>query len=539
MIFETVDDAINLIKNSLKVSKWVDDARKNHKVLKALRTGENFHEVLIRQIEKIESNDRVTARKKYSKDIRDVPKRIMQPRTNVFTASGGSFHNSIESEQNSKKLISTLANFKGQKSQKKYLSEVFFPLVDTDPNGVLFLEYIKDEDIFPTYKSINDIRSYRSDGQLCEYILFEPVTKIEGNTTFFEWRLVDDKTDWRIKQTGQQFTIIEKLTFEHPFGKVPATILSDKQVMGSELRISPLFPIVELLKDYARDKSVLTIYKFQNGFPKHGKYENFCRSCQGTGKNGTETCTICSGKGIIRVNDVTDTTILNFPREDEPIVAPNLEWFNSPDLETWGVYNEDLDRIEDQAEATIWGQKSVSKGGNETATGRFIDLQPVINALNSFTDNVEFTANAQIDFVVNWINGQPTEEVLVRETYGRRFIIESVDVLLEKYSKSRKEGDNNTILDGLLDQIILATYQSDPILLSEMQKKRLVEPYLHQSIDQVNIIFGATEANKKVIFVDFWEEVDKSKTVQELKSEFKTFTTQNQLSLTNTTIDES
>jgi len=482
----------------------------------------------------LESAERAIARKKYSKDIRDLFDRVMQPRTNVFTASGGSIMNRISSEDQKKKLIASLAHFKGQKSIKKYLSENFFRLEDTDPNGLLFLEYVEDEDIFPTYKSINDIRTYKSNGSLCEVLLFEPlIIGKQGSAGILEWRLVDDETDWRVKQNGSTFTIDEEKTFKHPFGKVPAVILSDHQKMGSELRISPLFPIEELSKDYARDKSIRTIYKFQHGFPRHWRYEPKCRACVGTGKTGKDTCEICDGKGMLRKNDVTDTQTLPLPREDEPIVTPNIEGFVTPDLETWKRYNEDLRDMEDLIDATMWGTKRVKEGGNETATGRFIDVQPVMNKLNKFTDNVEFIENQLVTFTDNWVNGSPREEREVHITYGRRFIIESQDVILEKYTKSRAAGDNSTILDKLLDEYILSIYQNNPVLLEEMQKKREVEPYVHQSIEQVNTIFGALEANKKVLFVDFWEEADKSKTVEVLKSEFDTFIKQNQISLTN------
>ena len=60
-----------------------------------------------------------------------------------------------------------------------------------------------------------------------------------------------------------------------------------------------------------------------------------------------------------------------------------------------------------------------------------------------------------------------------------------------------------------------------------MQKERLVEPYVHQSIKEVNDIFGAIEANKKVVFVKFWQEADKSKTVEVLTKSFNTFFSNN------------
>ena len=524
MIFIDETEVIDFIKKHLKAPQWVDAARKNHKTLNALVTGKDFTEVLITQIEKIESPERAASRKKYSKDIRDMFDRVMQPRTNVFTASGGSVHNDIQNKEQKEKFIKSLAQFKGQKSIKKYLSEDFFRLGDVDPNGLLFLEYREDENIWPTYKSINDIRYYESNGQLLDVLLFEPtrILSDDEKTSVHLWRVVDDTKEWLIKQSGETWTLVEEGTFEHPFGKVPATILSDRQETGSEIRISAMFPIEELSKDYARDKSIKTIFKFQNGFPIFWRYFSQCRRCQGTGKDGQDVCGSCNGKGEVKTNDITDVIRIEAPRDNESaIIAPDVAGFISPDLDTWKTYNEELMNSEDQIDNTMWGTKRIKEGGNETATGRFIDVQPVKNKLDVFSDNVEWVDNQLSRWVENWVAGQPKENSEYHKSYGRHYIIESSDVLEEKYNKARESGANNTILDKLLDEWILAAYQNNPIMLEEQQKKRLVEPYIHQSIDQVNEIFGPKEANTKVLFVDFWEGADKDKTVEVLRKEFK------------------
>lgn len=522
MEFKDEQEVIDFIKQHQKAPLWIDAARTNHETLNALVTGKNFHKVLIKKIEKIESEDRAKARFKYSKDIRDLFDRVMQPRTNVFTASGGSVHNEIKSITHKEKFIKSLAKFKGQKSIKKYLSEDFFRLGDTDPNGLLFLEYNEDVDIAPTYKSINDIRYYESDGQLLDVLLFEPKVKKNTKVSMIEWRVVDDKKDWRFIQNGTNYILDEDRTFEHPFGTIPATILSDIQETGSELRRSYLFPIIELSKDYARDKSIKTIYKFQHGFPRHWRYVKECRTCHGTGKNGKESCEVCTGTGIIQRNDVTDIQTIEMPRDsDSAIITPNVEGFISPDLDTWTQYNIDLREMEELIDSTMWGTKRVKEGGNETATGRFIDVQPVKNKLDVFSDNVEWVDNQLSGWVENWVNGNPKDDSEYHKSYGRNYIIESSDVLEDKYNKSRDSGANTTVLDKLLDEWILSVYQNNPILLNQMQKKRLVEPYIHQSIDQVNLIFGAKEANTKVMFVSFWQSIDKSKSVEDLIKEFK------------------
>ena len=87
----TEDEIKDLLKiHSEKTEQWVKDSRISSRTLKALVTGEGFHEELVDRIEHIESIDRANVRKKYSKDIRDLFNRVMKKRQNVFDANGGS-----------------------------------------------------------------------------------------------------------------------------------------------------------------------------------------------------------------------------------------------------------------------------------------------------------------------------------------------------------------------------------------------------------------------------------------------------------------
>ena len=66
-----------------------------------------------------------------------------------------------------------------------------------------------------------------------------------------------------------------------------------------------------------------------------------------------------------------------------------------------------------------------------------------------------------------------------------------------------------------------------------MQKKRELEPYIHDSTKDVNDWFGATEAEKKVLFPKFWEQTDTSKDIPALQKELDIYYKEN----TNETIN--
>ena len=528
----TEDQIKDLLKlHSQKTDQWVIDARTANKTLKALVTGEGFHEELIKKIEHIESPQRANVRKRYSKDIRDLFSRVMKKRQNVFDANGGSENIKIKSDSVIEAFNYRLSNFKANKSLFRYLSENYFQLTDVDPNGVLMLEYKRrgeDYDLYPSYKSIDDIRYYEQYGQLVDYIIFEP--KINEKISTKSWRFVDDVKDYTFIELAGEFTLDEDKTFEHPFGKVPCVILSEQCVIGKNERLSPIDKVVQLAKDYARDKSVLTIYKFQKGIPVHWRYSSVCKTCAGLGKKGDTACSSCDGKGYPKRADVSDMHILPIPKEGQPFLGDKVAGFSTPDLDTWKQYKEDLRDMEMLIDDTVWGTDKThqSEDKNETATGRFIDIQPISNTLNTYSDVVEYVYNTLSNWTLNFVDQvKDKDELMYNRSFGRRYIIESPDVLMEKYGKAKEQGDNNTILDKLMEEYILSKYKSDPYMQTMMLKKSNVEPYLHLSIKEVFEYYGAVESNRKVLFQKFWQQADKDKTEEQLTIDFNEYFTAN------------
>lgn len=524
---------VELIKENIQAPKWVKDARTNSKELRALKYGDGFHELLIDKIEHIENSKRALARKKYSYDIRDLFERVMQPRQNVFSADGGSTFWKKDLNDTRKDLINDrFTDFKGGKSIEGYLQDTLFQVSDVDPNGVIFLEYLTENnvvtDVYPTYKNIQDIQSYEPNGVKLNWILFAPV-KVDVEGKIHElWRYVDAERDVTVKASGDHYTVVDEATFNNDFKAVPATILSNIEEIGTKSRLSWLFFIKELTKKYARDNSVKTIYEFIQGFTKHWRYAQMCYACKGAGKVEGKPCTTCNGNGELGSQDVTDDTRIPYPTDKEDaVVAPNLSGWISPDLDTLVHQGESIASLEELIDKTMWGTtKEKGSSGRETATGRFIDLQPVTNKLNVFTDFTELTHNTLAQYVITLVDNlkNDKEGLIYHKDYGRRFIIESPDVLIEKYLNAKKEGAPDVILDRMINEVIMSKYKNDPIMRELMIKKSNVEPYLHVGIEDVNTIFGAREALKKDSFAEWWRtEADIDKKETELRGDFDTW----------------
>lgn len=523
-----------LKQNSTTVPNWITKARDQSDKLFALIHGDQFIELLITQIEYIESKKKADARAKYSRNIVPFFSRILRPISNVYSANGGSIHFDIKDNKDKELLLKKLSRSRNGKSLRGWLKTFWMPLYHSDPNGVIFLEYStegKEVECWPTYKQISHIRAYEPKGQLVEWIMFEPRKVKIGNKIQQVIRFVDDKQDRTyLVKSGGNFQLIEELngkvvTFEHPFGQVPAIINSDIEMFRGKIRLSPIDSIVDMSEEYARDQSVKTLYKKYMGFPKEWKYVDKCNTCQGAKRVDDEKCNDCDGHGHYEVNDVTDILTLAIPEGDEVKITPDVAGFVVPPLEIWKQYNEELKELSETAHATHWGTLAgFTSTVNKTATEAFLNTQPMSDKLNDLSDVAEGVENILINWIANvTIPTKVKDEIVASTNYGRRFIIDSPDAILDKYEKSKKEGDNNVILDRLFNEYLTSRYRRDPEFLRVILLKASVEPYLHLNLEQIKSIFGVLEAQKKVLFEDWWNmsvSEHKDKTSEALTKEF-------------------
>jgi len=528
---ESFNNARIVIEGYKTPPSWVIDARKKNIEKRALISGIDFKEELINRIEHVENTQRAEAREKYSRSIVDLFERILRPVDNVYSSSGGSKFYNISSESEREELLLSLKDIRGCKSLEQWL-ECFWmkEAYHEDPNGLIFLEYSENSNPYPTYKSIQDIQFYISNGQKLEILLFAPVNRGDGNQI---WRYVDESNDLTILQDGDTLSIINELSFEHPFGIVPALINSDLEKAGTEVRDSPIEKIVEISKEYAANQSVKSIYKFIAGFPHRWRLVSGCPTCEGTGKIGDDDCAACDGKGILIDKDVTDDTLITVPEEGEPVTVPNVSGWISPDLNTWEKYTEELDFLEQSMNWTHWGAMIDTKKAR-TATEVVTDVQPVIKRLNKYGDVAEKMEQFFTDLIYRFQNPE-TEDNISSISYGRNYIIESTDTIRQRYEEARKNSDNNTILDQLFKEYLTAKYRSDAEMLSIMLKKSNIEPYIHISLEECSNIFGRDEARKKVLFEDWWKTLNKpdimNKNSQELKTQFDMWFQENNTNL--------
>ena len=520
MIFKDKKQLFKYVEANQKLPKWVADAREYHKRLLALIDGEGFKDLLINEVEHIEGSNKAVARKKYARSIKDFYERLLRLTDNIYSSTGGVKRYENLTPKQIEELEAHLHNIKGGQTLESWLESTWLTVYHQDPNGIVFLEYDSDLDIKPqpSYKSINTIRNYVSNGQTLEVLLFEPI-QLENNTK--QWYVVDDNTFYTVNQNGETYSIVEEKTFNHQFGIVPAVINSDIEHIGYDKRLSPIDKVVELSEEYGRDLSIKTIYKFQQGFPKHWRYASPCQTCHGVGKDGDgNTCGDCGGTGELFRGDVTHEDRLTVPEDGEAVIAPG-SGFVSPDLEYLADARIELKELEDTATFTHWGVV-VETQAQATATEIVANLQPVSKRLNKYSDVAQRVESLLTEMVANnMFIEKPKDKKVSSISYGRNFVLETVNTVLERYELAREAGNNATILDRLYHEYLLTKYKSDNVGLQISITKSKVEPYLHFTVEQVKEVRGDKAAQKKMLFDEWWKSLTNlDQNSDTLKTEF-------------------
>lgn len=520
-----IDEIIKRIKDNPKPPKWIDEARTDHKDWKALFLGENFKDKLIK-IEHIESQKVKDNREKFAIPIKMLNNKLVKPLDYIYAAVGGSKSYTVEGKEK-EKLFERLMNFRGGVSIGKWLETNWAKLLYIiDPCGVIFLEYYKQDWIKPTYKSILSIRNYKSEGQKLKWILFEPEKKKEGDVIKEYVRYVDESMDYTFLKEGNDYFIVEEKTFQHPFKEVPALTCSNIEIIGQEKKLSLFDCIKEKQEEYLRDTSFKIINKIKS-IPLRYRTGIICNYCKGSGTitdtEGSHKCTHCQGRGEVMNPDVIDEIIIPVDITSNEVKIPNsIGGYLMPDTSIWNQYIKELNDSEIKMFDALWGILLEENAAEKTATEVFINIQPKINKLNEISDVAQFMEFQLTEWVARWLF--PTKKENVSNiNYGRIYLLETPDKILERFATNKEKGASTIVLDRIILEYLTTKYKNDPETLRVELLKKQLEPFPYYSVEQVNQIFGVEKAQKKMLFVDWWETLqlsDKDKQKEQLEKMF-------------------
>lgn len=475
---------------------------------KRIEAGEAMHKKLcvhlhgvgladyLEQVKTYEKPEALALRKQYARSNKALFDRLIRPVDKVFSARGGGRYFDLATDGIKDSLEQDLLDVEWGFSTKRWVEKFWKPRYMDDPMGLIFMEVGQDE-VYPTYKSIADIFDYKLEGRRVQWLVLRTPDKQV-------YRVIDDRFDMLYKIDGESVRKVGP-TYPNYLGFVPAIVISDIPRDAKENTFdSPLDSVVELADEYLRDTSIRNIYKFKHGFPKSWKYRETCGDCKGTGAIGGNICRTCNGTGKKLDSTVAEVMVLDWPTGTDPVIAPDVAGYITPDLEYLKSSQEELSALEQLMFFTHWGthRADTSKSGNpETATARFIDVQPVNERLIGYSD-----AAASVDKFITDAIGMFNYPGIYRGcslTYGHRFLVEGPDVLWKKYEMARKMGAPQATLDEHLKDYYEAKFQTNVVELKKYLKMMQVEPFVHLTIEQAQAAVGPDEFGRKLFFSEW------------------------------------
>lgn len=467
-----------------------------------------------------ESADVFSERNRKPTSNADLYSRLLHREEMVFSSKGGASYYTGLSPEDTQKLDAKLDKIRFNMTIRSWIKEFALQAYRVDPMGVLFVEVDAKNNAYPTYKSSECIFDYQTNGRKLEYICFRltnseakqflksagievlndniladtPATKYSNY-----YRVVDDAKDYIVKNTNG--TVTEEHSLPIQFEELPAIIASDIiDFKNNSNFLSPIHTTIELAETFLQDRSIRDLSKKYNGFAKSFEPMVTCGVCGGNGFVSGKACPDCTiagadkGTGFKLRTKVADSIKVPLPKQGQSgIKMGDYFGYSTPPIDIWNKQDTALNDIEAAMNDTYWGttNKQSTTGPTvgdknafkETATKTLNDLQPVYARLNKTADWAENTENAICNFIGFQMFGNKFKDSV--RTYGRYYILETPDELIEQYLDMKTKGAPQTTLFDMLSKYYHSVYANDQVQLAITLKLMYVEPFVHLTIVQV------------------------------------------------------
>mgnify|MGYP002640444588 CR=1 FL=1 len=492
----TTQQVIDLIDKG--TSDNIRLARKRAKVNNLHITGKGVKDAL-EKLDDYENDAQKALREKLVKSLRATFSFILRPMDKIFTAKGGAINYNLPQEQvNSIKLrINDVAD---GLDIRKYLKKVVKNHYVIDPNGVLFIDIDAKGDLETHVISTNEILWYENKGNMVKAIIFEPkeikVPIKNGEKKIKEYRVIDEDYDMIFINDGSGVREDLSRRLDNFFGYVPAMILGDEKDYNDDIFESIIADIIEDANTLLRRVSTTTVHELAHLYPRYWSYGQACTRCDGEGEIqinvGTDetpdfeksTCASCGGDGLKKRTNASDEIVLPIPQDGDTVIAPGVAGYVQPDLESAKFYVEYIEKDKNNMFQSMWGTTYEGGGKRETATGRFLDAQPVQDRLRDISHTFAMYHKFMLDAYVKVLTNNIRYESSV--TYGMRYILESPDDILDKYLETSKENVSELVQIDMQGRYFDAEYQNDSVELSKRKKLGRVEPFPTMSASEVS-----------------------------------------------------
>jgi len=484
------------------------------------------------QLNECENEGQFNARKKYATSNKFVTEELLRPTDNAFNARGGSwdYRFTVADEKTEIEFTERLSKIKNANSLRWYIENEWFNKFITDPNGLIVIESDgeetdpKEREAYPVYKSIQSIKAYEQNGVFVDWVVFESHEVKKGKETLSnnieikKYWAADEKY-WYLISYSDGNILIENV-IEHGFDKVPAILCSDIADNVTGWKKSPIDAQIELLDKLCNENSVLGIVEFFHNYPQQFMFADECKTCGGTGNVGTrdewKQCPnpACSA-GKLTKKDVTDIIYMRTPTKESPQLKEPGGYMTMP-TEAWELMDKAGAKTKNSIFYSHWNTsvaaKQVDNNDYSSATGRFIDAQPINNRLNKYSKSIEQAHTCLANFIGKYLYPLTFDKAFIQ--YGRRYLIETPDQIWEKYQTARKQGAPVTTLDILLYQYMESEYRENESMYMAKIKLIKLEPFVHWDIEKVraSVTISPEDKQRKEFFGE-WIQTKKTEEI--------------------------
>ena len=525
------------------VSREIKLSRKLAKEMNMHVTGKGANEYL-EGLDEYENNNQKILREKIMKSNKSVFSFILRPLDKIFSAKGGAINFNL-SEVEIAKVKNAVTEVADGLNIRRYLKKVVLKKYIIDPNGILFVDLDDEGSLNTSFVETTKILWYKHKGNTVDAIIFEGEEREEDTIKRKYFRVIDDKTD-RVfvheptPDTSKTMRVREvvKDRLTNFFGFVPAIIVGDLKNPNEDVFESFISDVNEEAKDLLHDVSINKIHKISQGFAKYWQRPEACTKCHGEGMIKYEetpgddiwletTCTSCGGAGYKQKVSPSDVMIVPVPEKDENDPAPNVAGYVNPSIEIWKKYDDNIRDTRNYLFQVLWGTTFEQGGRNETATGRFIDTQPVQDRLRDVSHTFSLLHQFILDCYGIITLRRPDYNSFV--SYGTRYVIESPDEILKTLMDASREKVSDMILQDMRAKYFYAEYQNDEIELAKKQKISRIEPFPSMSITEVtsNELIGEEDKLEKIYFIGWYSTLTNADIIlkddERLRTELNTF----------------
>ena len=521
----------DLIKKG--ASAEIMKARKLSKELNMHVTGLNAQDYL-EKLDQYENNAQKILREKLMKSNKSVFSFVLRPLDKIFSAKGGSVNYNL-TEKEIAEVDDAISDVADGLNIKRYLKKVVLKLYVIDPNGVLFVDLDEEGKLETRFIRTENILWYSNKGNKVEAIIFEGEMNEDGNK---EYRVIDQATDRiferRPGDDGYEIVELVNETLPNYFGFVPALVVGDIKNPNIDIFESFISDVNEEARELLRDISVNTVHKLAHGYAKYWQRPEACTQCAGEGEVKipddpddedttftTQKCSSCGGLGHKTQMNPSDVMIIPIPDKDEVDAAPNVAGYVNPSIEIWKTYYDNIEKAKNYMFQVLWGTTFEQGGKKETATGRFLDSQPVQDRLRDISHTFSLMHEFLIDCYGRIVLDNPKYKSSV--AYGTRYIIESPDEILNTLIEASRENVGDMVIMDLKHKYFTAEYQNDDLELSKKKKISRIDPFPNMDVTTVssNELIPREDKLKKIYFVGWVSTLTDAQIILNTEEELK------------------